>query len=534
VSGGARALRRRRPAGSGALPSGWAAAPLADLAVHVLGGEWGKPDLPDADPESVLVRVLRSTEFRDWERDKGATAARRRISRASLARRRLAPGDLVVEISGGSVRQPVGRTLRVDREALEGAEEPLVCSNFCRQVRLHPEVSSAYVQLALTYRYLAGELDAFQTQTTNLRNLDFSAFLDGVTVPLPPASEQERIAGRAAQLLARAAAVRERLARLPALVKQLRQSVLAAACSGSLTEDWRAEQAGSEPFADAFARRLAERRRRFAAECRAAMGQRPPRRPKNLTPGSWDAPAPLTVPPLPPGWSLVALSDVLTRTQQGISKHLERALPGGIPVLRMPNIQEGEVDLLDLKYVAPEAVNVPAFTLHQGDILFNRTNSPELVGKAAVFEADLEALFASYLLRLTCDEQLVVPRYVCYFLNSPWGRAWARAVRTDCVSQSNINSSKLLAMPLPAPPLAEQREIVRQVEAHFVLADRLEARIAAARAPVEQLPRSILARALSGELVATEAELAALERRSYEPGRALLRRIAPCLPDGSG
>src|SRR5262249_21227069 len=178
-----------------------------------------------------------------------------------------------------------------------------------------------------------------------------------------------------------------------------------------------------------------------------------------------------------------------------------------------------------LKTVPHEALDLPALGLRRGDILFNRTNSPELVGKAAVFEADLEASFASYLLRLVCDERLVVPRYVCYWINSPSGRAWARAVRTDCVSQSNINSSKLLALPLPAPPLAEQREIVRRIEGLFGLAARTEERLAAAGARVERLPRATLAGALAGELVETEAEIARAEGRAYEPAAELIYRI---------
>jgi type I restriction enzyme S subunit len=201
------------------------------------------------------------------------------------------------------------------------------------------------------------------------------------------------------------------------------------------------------------------------------------------------------------------LSDVLLRVQQGTSVRSEAAVPGGIPVLRMPNIRDGEIDLRQLKTLPPEAADLPALTLHRGDILFNRTNSPELVGKAAVYEADRQAIFASYLLRLACDERLVVPRYVCSWINSPWGRAWARAVRTDCVSQSNINSSKLFGMPLPAPPLPEQREIVRRIAAYQDLAARTEAKLAAASSRIERLPRVILSRALQGELVPTEAEV---------------------------
>jgi type I restriction enzyme, S subunit len=160
-----------------------------------------------------------------------------------------------------------------------------------------------------------------------------------------------------------------------------------------------------------------------------------------------------------------------------------------------------------------------------GDILFNRTNSPELVGKAAVYDADLPAVFASYLIRLRCDDQLVQSRYVCWWINSPWGRWWARTVRTDGVSQSNINATTLQAMPLPLPPVEEQAEIVRRVEALFKLADAIEKRLAAATAQAEKLTQAILAKAFRGELVPTEAELARREGRPYEPASTLLERI---------
>jgi hypothetical protein len=197
----------------------------------------------------------------------------------------------------------------------------------------------------------------------------------------------------------------------------------------------------------------------------------------------------------------------------------------GVPVLRMGNIQDGAIDLADLKMIDRQVENIPAFRLRRGDILFNRTNSPELVGKAAVFDHDLEAVFASYLVRIRCDESLVSSRYVCAWINSPWGRQWARTVRTDCVSQSNINASKLLTMPLPSPPLAEQEEIVRRMEALFALADVIEKRVEAAWEQVEKLPRTILERAFRGELVPTEADLARYEGREPEPAAFLVARI---------
>ena len=92
-------------------------------------------------------------------------------------------------------------------------------------------------------------------------------------------------------------------------------------------------------------------------------------------------------------------------------------------------------------------------------------------------------------------------------------------------AQKNINISILNDVAIPLPPLPEQHEIVRRVDALFALADSIEAKVAAARARTEKLRQSILAKAFSGELVETEAELARREGRDYEPTDVLLERI---------
>jgi type I restriction enzyme S subunit len=504
------------------LPEGWADLFLDDMVVHAIGGEWGEADEA---PGLVKVSVIRGTEFRSWARDRGATAAERWIRRSRVGRRLLQEGDIVVEISGGGPGQPVGRTLRIDGEALRRAKNPLVCANFCRLMRLHPAVDPAFVQLALHEKYLRGEIADYQTQTTNLRNLNFDDFRAGTVIRLAPLAEQKRIVSRVEELLDAVQGVRDRLTRTRAFVKRLRQAVLAAAAAGRLTEDWRHQKIA--PFAPGLERAFAVRREEWAAEVAAAeaVKRRPPKRPARLDPGAWLAPDPLPLPEVPEGWSLVALQDVLHGIQYGTSVRAVKNLKNGVPVLRMGNIQDGAIDLSDLKMIDRQAENIPAFRLQRGDILFNRTNSPELVGKAAVFDHDLEAVFASYLVRIRCDESLVSSRYVCAWINSPWGRQWARAVRTDCVSQSNINASKLLTMPLPAPPLAEQEEIVRRMEALCNLADVVEKRVEAAWAQVEKLPRTILERAMRGELVPTEADLARYEGREHEPAALLVAKI---------
>lgn len=512
-----------------ALPEGWAEIPLAEIVVHKIGGAWGEEKPAYG---FIPVRVLRGIEFREWERDKGATAAERWIKAGHLTARQLRPGDIVVEISGGGPDQLVGRTLLIDEEAVRRAAGPLICSNFCRLMRVHPELDAAFVLLALHEKYVRGDVQEFQTQTTNLRNLKFESFLDGTMLRVPPLAEQRRIVAATEELLARAATARTALLTGRRVMRRFRQAVLAAAGQGKLTEDWRGGRA-AEPSPAALSRVFEERRKAFASENLQAglEGRRPLKKGFHLDPGVWDLPEPLPLPVVPEGWTLAPLQDLIETLQYGTSKKADKNLKDGVPVLRMGNIQDGAIDLSNLKMIDPSAEDVPRFTLRRGDILFNRTNSPELVGKAAVYDVDRLAIFASYLVRITADPELVLSDYLCGWINSPWGRQWARTVRTDCVSQSNINASKLRTMPVPLPPIEEQREIVRRLREAFALADAVEERIERALAEAERLPRALLERALRGELVPTEAELARLDGREYEPASLLLDRVRAERPD---
>jgi type I restriction enzyme S subunit len=509
------------------LPEGWGEISLAEIVVHRIGGEWGE-DGPGAG--LMPVRVVRGTEFRAWERDKGKTAAVRWILATRLASRELRPGDIVIEISGGGPEQPVGRTCLIDEEAMSQEPAlPLICSNFCRLLRIHSALDPAFVHLALREKYLRGDVWHYQNQTTNLRNLQLDEYLDGTFLRVPPLAEQRRIVAAAERLLAGAAAAGDSLRAASLAGRKLRQAVLAAAAEGRLTEDWRREQTERAPLAATLTGVFEERRKSFdsALQQAALAGVRRLHAPFNLDPGAWQVPEPLALPELPDGWVLAPLQDLAENLQYGTSKRADKNLKDGVPVLRMGNIRDGKLDgrRSSLKLIDPATEDIARFKLRRGDILFNRTNSPELVGKAAVFDLDGTVIFASYLVRITCDERLVLPEYLCGWINSPWGRRWARTVRTDCVSQSNINASKLRTMPVPLPPLDEQHEIVRRQREALAFADELVNMIGLALARAERLPRAILEQALRGDLVRSEAELARLEGVEYEPAAAVLDRV---------
>jgi type I restriction enzyme S subunit len=189
----------------------------------------------------------------------------------------------------------------------------------------------------------------------------------------------------------------------------------------------------------------------------------------------------------------------------------------------MGNIQNGEIDWNDLVYTSDDE-EIEKYKLNSGDILFNRTNSPELVGKTGIYKGDRPAIFAGYLIKISNFKELD-SRYLNFCLNTNYARDYCFKVKTDGVSQSNINAQKLGKFEVPFCPVKEQREIVRRVELLFKLANMIERRVTGASLRAGKMTQAILTKAFHGELVSTEAELARREGRSYESASELLARI---------
>jgi type I restriction enzyme S subunit len=121
---------------------------------------------------------------------------------------------------------------------------------------------------------------------------------------------------------------------------------------------------------------------------------------------------------------------------------------------------EGRFDLSELKWIDLADDDVEKFTVRRGDLLFNRTNSRELVGKTAVWDIDQSFAFAGYLVRVRFDPKKAIPEYVSAFLNSSVGKAMLFARAKPSVNMSNISASDMLRLPIPWPPLTDQKRIV--------------------------------------------------------------------------
>jgi type I restriction enzyme S subunit len=130
---------------------------------------------------------------------------------------------------------------------------------------------------------------------------------------------------------------------------------------------------------------------------------------------------------------------------------------------------EGAFALDDLKRIDLSESEVSKHTVRRGDLLFNRTNSPELVGKTAVWDSDESFAFAGYLVRVRFDEHKACARYVSAFLNSVYGKRMLFAAAKPSINMSNISASGLLRLKVPLPPLAEQKRIAAVLDQAAVI-----------------------------------------------------------------
>lgn len=162
---------------------------------------------------------------------------------------------------------------------------------------------------------------------------------------------------------------------------------------------------------------------------------------------------------IPINWEVKTVEDVTSVCQYGLSIPLHES--GQYPILRMMNYDDGRIVANDLKYVDLSVSDFNSFKLSNKDILFNRTNSADLVGKVGIFDLEGDYVFASYLVRLRADLNKILPEYLNFYLNSDIGQNRLIAYATPGVSQTNISAGNLKKVLIPVPPLEEQHEIVQ-------------------------------------------------------------------------
>ncbi len=320
------------------------------------------------------------------------------------------------------------------------------------------------------------------------------------SVAVPPLREQRRIVTKLDTLTARTARARADLDRIPALAARYKQAVLTKAFSGDLTALWRVSnrQVATTEAEQDQARKLAWSslsKRRGKYEPAEIAGWEPDLH-------------------LPETWRWASVDELTSMVQYGSSAKTSDEF--AVPVLRMGNIVDGLLDLTKLKYLPADHDEFPELLLDDGDLLFNRTNSAELVGKTAVFRGAAGSMsFASYLIRLKSVGYH--PELLAAYINSSFGRSWVATATSQQVGQANVNGTKLRGLGVPLMPPAEQLVIWERIRSAFAEIDRLTAEAAAARRLLDLLDQAVLAKAFRGELVPQDP--------ADEPASVLLDRI---------
>jgi type I restriction enzyme, S subunit len=158
-------------------------------------------------------------------------------------------------------------------------------------------------------------------------------------------------------------------------------------------------------------------------------------------------------------WPITTIGGLLDSANYGSSEKAKEI--GAYPMLRMNNLTyDGHLDLSDLKYLDLPEGQQERWLVRDGDILFNRTNSPELVGKTAVFRHPVPMAYAGYLVRLRVSHE-AVPEYISAFLNSRFGKATLRGMCKSIIGMANINATEVQSIQLPKPPIDLQRRFVQ-------------------------------------------------------------------------
>ena len=208
---------------------------------------------------------------------------------------------------------------------------------------------------------------------------------------------------------------------------------------------------------------------------------------------------------IPVGWKWCRLRDVIYPPKYGTSS---KSLPNGdVPVLRMGNIQDGKV-VYDKLVFSNNVEDNRKYILQDGDLLFNRTNSAELVGKTAIFKGNRHVIYAGYLILLRPIK--TNSEYLNYIFSSPYVRSYCKKVKTIGVQQCNINAEKISQLLVPIAPFEEQMRIVDKIKEVLPSVDKYsisQYNLDSLNVSLSEcLKKSILQEAIQGKLVPQIAE----------------------------
>jgi type I restriction enzyme, S subunit len=338
---------------------------------------------------------------------------------------------------------------------------------FLAAIRPRLGVHGQYLFHLLRTAQVQSELRSGSSQTVNIANISVKS-LSAIQIPLAPFKEQKRVSSKLDNLLTRIDTCCAKLDRVPLILKHFRQSVLAAACSGELTVDWRK---------------------------------------KNQLKEGGD---------LPEGWISTSLGELLSFLTSGSRGWAQYYSKSGSIFIRAQNINSDFLDLSDIAYVSlPDKAEGQRTQVQKDDLLITITGA-NVTKSARVLDELNNAYVSQHVALARLKDTRQSPYVFMCLLSTAHGRAQLLEAAYGA-GKPGLNLSNIRAVNILLPPQPEQQEIVRRVEKLLAFVDRLGARYSAARKRVDQLTPSLLAKAFRGELVPQDP--------SDEPAAKLLERI---------
>lgn len=489
-----------------ALPDGWVWVRLGDVCSYIQRGKG--PAYADISSHRVLSQKCVRWYGLDLE-------PARFIETESLRKyepiRFLKGGDLLWNSTGTGT---IGRACLVPTE-LEPSE--LVADSHVTVVRVLL-LNSVFLWRWIQSPTVQYGIESAASGTTNQIELNTSTVINYL-MPLPPLQEQHRIVAKIDQLMARCDA----LENLRNAREEKRLAIHSAALSQLLDTSGNGSADGAwafivQHFGELYAVKENVARLRRAILQLAVMGKLVPQNPndppasqllkeieaekkrlvkegklKKLKPPSRIAADELPF-ALPESWLWVRIEEIAQAIDYGTSQKTgnDSSL---VPVYRMGNIVDGRLIDDGFKYLPPDIDDLPKLYLKRNDILFNRTNSYELVGKSALYTGQNDhATFASYLIRVRLSEKRLQPIFFGLAMNAPYFRS--TQIEPEIVQQcgqANFNGTKLSLCLVPLPPLNEQGRIVAKIDDFMTLCDTLEQHIATATRKQTELLDAVMA-----------------------------------------
>jgi type I restriction enzyme S subunit len=434
------------------LPAGWVRCKLDDVILdHQPGFASGKKDVADG---LKHLRMNNISVDGKLNLDLVRTVPRYLASQRHFLRK----GDvLICTTNSGKL---------VGKSALMNIDGEFAFSNHLTRLRPNTTVEGKFLQYQLWLQWKEGAFEHKCKHWVNQSTLPKVELLS-TDLALAPKNEQRRIVSKLEKLLSRVETAQERLATIPKILKHFRQSVLAAACSGRLTVEWRKKNRLSDDYNPRTVADVADYQGGFAYK-----------------------------------------SSSFTET-------------GSNQVVRIGNVRPLQLMLDASPVFIPSEIasETVRFKLRQDDLVISMTGTKykKDYGYVAIVNGGDRNLFLNQRVSRLRSKPMVLPRFLLYWLQTDLFREYFFKGETGNVNQGNVGADGIRNALIHVPSMPEQQEIVRRVEALFKTADAPEARYLKAKAHVDKLTQSILAKAFRGELVPQDP--------NDEPAAVLLERI---------